>query len=331
MKKIVFSGVQPSGQLTIGNYIGALKQWSSMQNDFNCIYCIVDLHAITVKQNLYLIQKNIFDTVAMYLSCGIDPKKSIIFVQSHVPEHAQLNWIFNCYTYYNELKLMTQFKNKLKNCKNKINCGLLNYPILMASDVLLYKASFVPVGSDQKQHIELIRKIAKRFNIMHDKDFFILPKPIILRVGSRIMSLMNPSKKMSKSDMNKNNVISLLDHPKLIVKKISMAVTDSNNPPLIYYNSKEKSGISNLLNILSAISGKNIFTLEKEFKGKMYSDLKKETSKYLCQLLNNIQIKYYEYRKNEKFLKKIIKEGAFKARIQAKKNLKEVFKKIGLY
>lgn len=330
MKKIVFSGTQPSGTLTIGNYIGALSQWVDMQDKFFCIYCIVDLHAITVKQNSNILQKHILDTIAIYLSCGINPEKSIIFVQSHVPEHTQLNWILNCYTYFSELKRMTQFKSK-KLEKNNINCGLLNYPILMASDILLYNTSFVPVGQDQKQHLELSRNIANRFNILYNKLLFSIPEPIILKLGSRIMSLMEPNKKMSKSDVNKNNIISLLDHPTLVVKKINKSVTDSDNPPLISYNMKKKSGISNLLNILSNISGESIFDLEKKFKGRVYSDLKSETAHSVCNLLKKLQKNYYQYRKDENYLKKVIQEGAKKASKHAKKTLKKVYQAIGLY
>lgn len=332
MKKIVFSGTQPSGTLTIGNYIGALSQWVDMQDKFFCIYCIVDLHAITVKQNSKILQKHILDTIAIYLSCGINPEKSIIFVQSHVPEHTQLNWILNCYTYFSELKRMTQFKKKSNKLeKNNINCGLLNYPILMASDILLYNTSFVPVGQDQKQHLELSRNIANRFNVLYNKLLFSIPEPIILKLGSRIMSLMEPNKKMSKSDVNKNNIISLLDHPTLVVKKINKSVTDSDNPPLISYNMKKKSGISNLLNILSNISGESIFDLEKKFKGRVYSDLKRETAQSLCNLLKKLQKNYYQYRKDENYLKKVVQEGAKKASKYAKKTLKKVYQAIGLY
>lgn len=331
LKKIVFSGIQPSGSLTIGNYIGALNQWVNIQDKFNCIYCIADLHAITIQPNSDILRKNVFDTLALYLACGINPSKSIIFIQSHVSEHSQLNWILNCYTNFNELRRMTQFKNKYKNLKKNTNCGILNYPILMASDVLLYQTNFIPVGADQKQHIELIKSIAYRFNNkFNDDQLFKIPKPLILKRGSRIMSLINTNKKMSKSDINKNNVIFLLEEPELIVKKIHQAVTDSDNPPLINYNIKEKAGISNLLNILSAISGKSILVLETEFKTKMYSQLKHQTSEYLCDLLVSIQKKYYFYRKNKDLLKTIIENGAKKAKIHAQFTIEKVYKSIGL-
>lgn len=330
MKKIVFSGIQPSGQLTIGNYIGALKQWKKMQKKFFCIFCIVDLHAITSIQNSPInLRKNILDTLAIILACDIDYNKNIIFVQSQVPEHSQLNWILNCFVFHNELKRMTQFKDKYKMI-NKVNCGVFNYPILMSSDILLYNTNFVPVGSDQKQHLELSRIIAKRFNYIYKKNIFTIPKPIILELGSRIMSLKDPTKKMSKSDKNKKNIIELLDRPEIVMKKIKEAITDSNQPPIISYNVKNKTGISNLLDILSSITEVDISNIEKEFIGKSYNELKKKTSDVVCKFLINIQKKYYIYRKDEKFLKKIIHDGSIKAREKAKEKIKEIYNLIGL-
>lgn len=330
MKKNIFSGIQPSGILTIGNYIGALKQWKDMQENFFCIYCIVDLHALTIINNHHInLNKNILDTLALLLSCGINPNKSIIFTQSDIPEHTQLYWILSCFIYYNELNRMTQFKNKYKNHKNKINCGIFTYPILMAADILLYNTDFVPVGEDQKQHLELSQKIAKRFNdLTLNNNFFKIPKPIILEFGSRIMALKEPTKKMSKSDHNKDNIISLLDDPKLVFKKIKNAVTDSDNPPIIKYDLIKKIGISNLLSILSSLNNISIFDLEKNFIGKMYSDLKNQTADSICKFLLNLQNQYYEYRKDEKYLKKILKEGAYKAKKYAKKTIEQVYELI---
>lgn len=331
MKKIVFSGIQPSGGLTIGNYIGALKQWKKMQEKFFCIYSIVDLHAVTtIKNSTLVLKKTILDTLAMILACDIDYNKNIIFVQSQVPEHCQLNWILNCFVYHNELKRMTQFKDKYKIYYNNINCGLFNYPILMSSDILLYNTNFVPVGADQKQHLELSKNIAKRFNNLYNSSIFTIPEPVILKLGSRIMSLKNPMKKMSKSDKNKKNVIELLDEPTIAMKKIKESVTDSNYPPIISYNMKNKKGISNLLEILSSITEIDMSKLEKEFIGKSYSELKNETSNAVYKFLTHLQKKYYKYRQDEKFLKKIIQEGTIKARNKAKKKIKEIYKIIGL-
>ncbi|MBK4764812.1 MAG: tryptophan--tRNA ligase [Pantoea sp. Brub] len=328
-KPVVFSAAQPSGELTIGNYIGALNQWVQMQDNFKCMYCIVDLHTITVFQNSNILNKTILDTLAIYLACGIDPNKSIIFVQSHVVEHTQLFWILNCHTYYGELSRMTQFKNKITS-KKKINAGLFNYPVLMASDILLYNTDQVPVGEDQKQHVELSRKIAQRFNSKYG-NLFKIPDPVIANSGSKIMSLLEPNKKMSKSDCNRNNVISLLENPKYVIDKIKRAVTDSTYPPVINYDIKEKPGISNLLVILSYLTNTNITQLEKDFKGQMYSQLKHAVAEVVSSKLKNLQEKYQYYRNDEPSLKQIMLDGANKARLQARKTLIKVYKAIGLY
>lgn len=256
-KPIVFSGAQPSGELTIGNYMGALRQWVQMQDDYDCIYCIVDLHAITARQDPALLRKRTLDTLALYLACGIDPKKSTIFVQSHVPEHSQLSWALNCYTYFGELSRMTQFKDKSARYAENINAGLFDYPVLMAADILLYQTNQVPVGEDQKQHLELSRDIASRFNNLYG-DIFKIPEPFIPKAGARVMSLQDPTKKMSKSDDNRNNVIELLEDPKSVVKKIKRAMTDSDEPALIRYDVEKKAGVSNLLDILSGVTGQSI-------------------------------------------------------------------------
>ena len=250
-KPIVFSGAQPSGELTIGNYMGALRQWVNMQDDYHCIYCIVDQHAITVRQDAQKLRKATLDTLALYLACGIDPEKSTIFVQSHVPEHAQLGWALNCYTYFGELSRMTQFKDKSARYAENINAGLFDYPVLMAADILLYQTNLVPVGEDQKQHLELSRDIAQRFNALYG-EIFKVPEPFIPKSGARVMSLLEPTKKMSKSDDNRNNVIGLLEDPKSVVKKIKRAVTDSDEPPVVRYDVQNKAGVSNLLDILSS-------------------------------------------------------------------------------
>ncbi|MXP51291.1 tryptophan--tRNA ligase [Pantoea sp. SoEX] len=330
MKKIVvFSAAQPSGELTIGNYLGAIQQWVRIQDDFECIYCIVDLHTLTTHPNHELFNKSILDTLSLYLACGIDPNKSIVFVQSHVVEHTQLNWILSCFCYFGELSRMTQFKNKLMN-KNNTNVGIFNYPVLMASDILLYQTNKVPVGEDQKQHIELCRHIAKRFNDNYG-DIFKIPDTMISHTGKKVMSLIEINKKMSKSDYNRNNVIGLLEDAQSVKSKIRHAITDSENPPIIRYDIKEKAGVSNLLEILSGLTGKKIFELEREFKDKMYSQLKYEVSNEIVLILSNIQERYHYYRNNIPFLKQIMYEGSFKAKIKAKETIEKVYKALGFY
>ncbi|MBI0038216.1 MULTISPECIES: tryptophan--tRNA ligase [Gilliamella] len=327
-KPIVFSGAQPSGELTLGNYLGALKNWVSLQNEYDCVYCIVNQHAITVRQDPNKLRKATLDTLALYLACGIDPQKSTIFVQSHVPAHAELGWALNCYTYFGELSRMTQFKDKSSRHSENINAGLFDYPVLMAADILLYQANLVPVGDDQKQHLELSRDIAMRFNALYG-DIFTVPEPFIAKVGARVMSLQDPSKKMSKSDENRNNVIGLLENPKDVEKKIKRAMTDSDEPPVVRYDLKNKAGVSNLLDILTGITGKPIAELEKEFEGKMYGHLKTEVANQVIDMLTGLQAKYHQYRDDENYLLKIMQEGAQKARAKAEPTLKKVYDAIG--
>ncbi|MDI9278796.1 tryptophan--tRNA ligase [Pantoea sp. EABMAA-21] len=325
---IVFSGAQPSGELTIGNYMGALRQWVQMQDDFHCIYCIVDLHAITVRQDPAALRKATLDTLALYLACGIDPAKSTIFVQSHVPEHAQLSWVLNCYAYFGELSRMTQFKDKSARYSENITAGLFDYPVLMAADILLYQTNQVPVGEDQKQHLELSRDIAGRFNALYG-DVFKIPEPFIPKSGARVMSLLEPTKKMSKSDDNRNNVIGLLEDTKAVVKKIKRAVTDSAEPPVVRYDVKEKAGVSNLLDILSGVTGKSIPQLEQEFEGKMYGHLKGEVAEAVSGMLTELQERYHRFRNDEAFLNQVMRDGATKARAQAQETLKKVYEAVG--
>lgn len=327
-KPIVFSGAQPSGELTIGNYMGAMRQWVQMQDDYHCIYCIVDLHAITVRQDPTALRKATLDTLALYLACGIDPEKSTIFVQSHVPEHTQLSWVLNCYTYFGELSRMTQFKDKSARYAENINAGLFDYPVLMAADILLYQTNQVPVGEDQKQHLELSRDIAQRFNALYG-EVFKVPEPFIPKSGARVMSLLEPTKKMSKSDDNRNNVIGLLEDPKAVVKKIKRAVTDSDEPPVVRYDVQNKAGVSNLLDILSAISGKSISQLEQEFEGKMYGHLKGEVAEAVSGMLSELQVRYQRYREDEAFLEQVMRDGAAKARAHAQETLKKVYEAVG--
>ncbi|MCU5771850.1 tryptophan--tRNA ligase [Erwiniaceae bacterium BAC15a-03b] len=327
-KPIVFSGAQPSGELTIGNYMGALRQWVQLQDDFHCIYCIVDLHAITVRQDPVALRKATLDTLALYLACGIDPSKSTIFVQSHVPEHTQLSWILNCYAYFGELSRMTQFKDKSTRYEENINAGLFDYPVLMAADILLYQTNQVPVGEDQKQHLELSRDIASRFNALYG-DIFKVPEPFIPKSGARVMSLLEPTKKMSKSDDNRNNVIGLLEDPKSVVKKIKRAVTDSEEPPVVRYDIKEKAGVSNLLDILSGVTGKTIAELEQEFEGKMYGHLKGAVADAVSGMLTDLQARFYSFRNDEALLEQVMRDGAAKARAHAQQTLKKVYEAVG--
>lgn len=328
-KPIVFSGVQPSGELTIGNYMGALRQFAAMQDDYDCLYCIVDLHAITVRQDPAALRKASLDVLALYLACGIDPAKSTIFIQSHVPEHTQLAWILNCYTYYGEMGRMTQFKDKSARYAENINVGLFTYPVLMAADILLYNANQVPVGEDQKQHLEITRDIASRFNALYGENMFAIPEVFIPKSGARIMSLQDPDKKMSKSDDNRNNVITLLEDPKAVAKKIKRAVTDSDEPPAVRYDRENKAGVSNLLDILSGVTGKAIPELETEFEGKMYGHLKTEVAQHLSEMLTGLQERFRQYRNDEALLNKIAAEGAAKARIRAQETLKKVYDAVG--
>ena len=327
-KEIVFSGAQPSGELSIGNYIGALRQWVSMQDSYDSIYCVVDEHAITVRQDPKKLHEACFNTLAVYLAIGIDPEKSTVFLQSHVPEHAELGWILNCYSQMGELSRMTQFKDKSARYENNVTVGLFYYPFLMAADILLYKTNLVPVGIDQKQHLELTCDIAERFNNLYG-PVFTLPKPFIPEHGAKIMSLQNPEKKMSKSDDNRNNVITLLEEPKSIVKKIKRAVTDSDEPPVVRYDKVNKPGVSNLLDLMSSVTNIPISQLEQHFEGKMYGHLKGEVADAVVAFLEPVQKKYAELRSNEDYLLQVFRKGAEKARIRASQTLKEVQKTIG--
>ncbi|XBC39693.1 MAG: tryptophan--tRNA ligase [Buchnera aphidicola (Chaetogeoica yunlongensis)] len=330
VKKNVFSAIQPSGSLTIGNYIGVLREWIKIQQDYRCFYCIADLHAITVRRASNLLKKNILDVFAIYLACGINPSKSVVFLQSHVHEHSELHWLLTCYTYYGELSRMIQFKEKsLKYFKN-INSGLLNYPILMASDILLYNTDLVPIGRDQKQHMELVCRIARRFNKLYG-NIFKIPMSRIVHQGSNILSLSNPTKKMSKSDINVNGVIFLLDDIQSVIKKIKFAVTDSDTPPRIFYDMKNKMGISNLIDIFSGITGKEIVDIEREFYNKSYEFFKSEVARVVADFLIKFQKLYFNFRKNEEYLENLLNEGAKKASIHASVFLKKIKVLIGLF
>jgi tryptophanyl-tRNA synthetase len=327
-KPIVLSGAQPSGQLSIGNYMGALRQWVQMQDNYDCLYCIVDLHAITVRQDPSALRKACLDTAALYLAVGIDPAKSTVFMQSHVPQHAELGWILNCYTQMGELSRMTQFKDKSQRYENNVTVGLFDYPVLMAADILLYQANQVPVGQDQKQHLELTRDIAYRFNSIYG-NILTTPEPFIPPQGAKVMSLQDPTKKMSKSDENQNNVIGLLEDPKSIIKKLKKAVTDSEDPPVVRFDIENKPGVSNLLSLMHGATGRSFADLEASFDGKMYGHLKMETADAVVALLEPIQLRYKELREDESALLAVLQQGGEKAQARAEKTMSRVFEAIG--
>ena len=327
-KPIVLSGCQPSGQLSIGNYMGALRQWVDMQEDHDCLYMLVDLHAITVRQDPKVLHQACLDGLALYIACGIDPAKSTVFMQSHVPEHAQLAWLMNCYTQMGELNRMTQFKDKSAKNTSNINAGLYSYPVLMAADILLYQANQVPVGDDQKQHLELARDIATRFNNVYGKVFSI-PEPYIPEFGARVMSLQDPTKKMSKSDDNINNFVGLLEDPKKITKKIKRAVTDSDDQARIYFDTTEKPGVSNLLSLLSCATGTSIETLVSSYEDKMYGHLKSDVADAIVALLEPIQHKYHALRGDQTELNRIMHEGSEKASQRAAITLARAYEAVG--
>lgn len=325
-KKTIFSGVQPSGVLTIGNYLGAIKNWVQLQDEYNCYYCVVDLHAITVRQEAPELRKRCLDTLALLLAAGLDPQKNIMFFQSHVSCHAELMWILNCYTYLGELSRMTQFKEKSERHADNINAGLYTYPVLMAADILLFGSDLVPVGADQKQHLEITRDIAIRFNNIYG-DVFTIPEPYIPKAGARIMSLQEPEKKMSKSDENENAYISLLDPPDVIQRKIKRAVTDSDGE--IRY-SEDKLGVSNLISIYSAVTGKTFGEIETEFAGKGYGALKSGVADAVVEELKPLQERYAKIRADKAYLADVAKDGAQKAQGNAVKMLRKVQHKVGL-
>ncbi len=325
-KKIIFSGMQPTGLPSLGNYLGALKNWVKLQDDYNCVYCIVDMHAITVRQNPAELRKRCRELLTLFISVGLDPDKCIIYYQSQVPAHAQLSWVLNCYTYMGELGRMTQFKEKSKKHSENINVGLFAYPVLQAADILLFQADLVPVGEDQRQHLELSRDVAARFNSIYENTF-VVPEPYIVKEGAKIMSLQEPTKKMSKSDINgDNSVIYLLDEPNVIVNKVKRAVTDSGSE--VCY-SDEKPGISNLLNIYCAVTNKTISEAEKEFEGKGYGFFKQCVGETVADALKPIQERFRELTNDKSYIDNIIIKNGEKANYLALKTIRKVYKKIG--
>lgn len=324
-KKVIFSAIQPSGTITLGNYLGALKNWVTLQDEFDCIFALADLHAITVRQEPAKFRHNIMEAYALLLACGIDVNKSLFFMQSHVHTHAELAWVLNCYTQFGELSRMTQFKDKSAKHADNINAGLFTYPALMAADILLYQADMVPVGADQKQHLELTRNIAERFNSLYSPTF-VVPDPYIPKNGARIMSLQDPTKKMSKSDENANAWIALLDKPEDIMRKFKRAVTDSD--ACVRY-AEGKDGVNNLMGIYSAVTGRSFEEIEREFDGRGYGDFKTAVGEAVVEHLRPIQERYADYSKNKDYLEQCYRASAEKALAISLRTLRKVMKKIG--
>jgi len=323
----VLSGIQPSGRLTLGNYLGAIKNWLPLSASYDCHYMLVDLHAITVRQDPAVLRERCYEFLALYIACGLDPKDNVLFVQSHVPAHSQLGWILNCYTQFGELGRMTQFKDKSAKHADNINAGLFGYPVLMAADILLYDAAQVPVGDDQKQHLELTRDIANRFNNIYG-PVFTVPEPMIPPVGARIMGLQDPTGKMSKSDDAETNALYLLDSPDVIVRKIKRAVTDMDG--VVCFDIAAKPGVSNLLSILAATTGKTVAALEVEFDGKQYGAFKGAVADAVVDCLKPVQAKYAELREDRDGLRAVLKDGAERASVRANATLARVHEALGL-
>lgn len=323
-KKVVYSGIQPSGSLTIGNYIGALRGFSKLQEEYNCLYCIVDMHAITVHQEPKDLRKNTLDVLALYLACGLDPNKAIVYIQSHVPAHTELAWLLNTITGLGQLQRMTQFKSKSEKV-SEVEAGLLNYPVLMAADILLYQSSYVPVGEDQRQHIELTRDLAQRFNSRYSETFTI-PDILPPKIGGRIMSLQDPNYKMSKSDTNKDGYILILDSEDDTRKKIKRAVTDSLG--VIRYSNEQK-GVKNLIDIYSSFTGLSHEEVEKKYEDIGYGVFKEDLGEVVVEGLRPVRERFKEIREDKDYLEKVYRQGAEKASYLANKTLRKVYKKMG--
>lgn len=324
-KKSIFSGMQATGTLTLGNYLGALKNWVELEDEYECFYCVVDMHSITVRQDPAELRKRARALLTLYIAAGLNPEKNCIYYQSHVSAHAELSWILNCFTYMGELNRMTQFKDKSAKHTDNINAGLYTYPVLMAADILLFQADVVPVGSDQKQHLEITRDIAERFNAIYG-DVFTIPEPYIGKQGARIMSLQEPDKKMSKSDENLNASIYLMDDRDTVIRKFKRAVTDSDNQ-IIY--SDDKPGIKNLIEIYGLVSGKTVQETEKEFASSGYGDFKLAVGEAVADVLTPLQARFDELSKDKAYIDNVIKTNAEKANYFATKTLRKVQKKVG--
>ena len=324
-KKRVFSGIQPTGGFTLGNYLGAIRHWGQLQDDYDCIYSVVDLHSITVRQDPKVLRRQIRESAALLLACGVDPQKAILFIQGDVHQHAELSWILGCYTQFGELSRMTQFKDKSQKHPENVNGGLFTYPVLMAADILLYQTDLVPIGADQKQHLELARNIAERFNGIYG-DTFVVPDGYFPKVAARVMSLQDPTSKMSKSDENVNAKIMLLDDGDLIVKKFRRAVTDSGSE---IRAAEDKPGVTNLMSIYSACTGKSFEEIEREFDGKGYGDFKTAVGETVRDMLKPIQDRYQLILSDKEGLNAVLKDGAEKASVLAARTLAKVRRKVG--
>lgn len=324
-KKMIFSGIQPTGVFTLGNYLGAVRNWAPLQDEYNCIYSIVDMHALTVKRDPIAFRQKTLESYALLLACGIDPEKSIVFIQSHNPSHAQLNWILACSTQFGELSRMTQFKDKSKKHPDDVNAGLFTYPVLMAADILTYNADLVPIGQDQKQHLELARNIAVRFN-QRFGETFVVPEPYIPKVGAAIKSLQDPTKKMSKSDDNPNACVYILDDKDTIIRKFKRAVTDSESE-VCYRDGKD--GINNLITIYSSVTGKDFKSVESEFAGKGYGDFKLAVGEAVADHLEPVRTEFARLIADKAYLKKCYTEGAEKALKYSQRIVSKVYRKVG--
>ncbi len=325
-RPVIFSGVQPSGNLTIGNYLGAIKNFPIYSEQYKCFYCVVDQHAITVRQIPAELRRRTYETLALYIACGLDPEKNTLYVQSHVPAHTEMAWMLNCFTMFGELSRMTQFKDKSQKHADNINAGLFTYPTLMAADILLYQTDVVPIGADQKQHLELARNIAERFNQIYP-DTFVVPEPLIAKSGAKIMSLAEPTQKMSKSDENENAVVRILDAPDVIMRKFKRAVTDSEAS--VVFDPENKPGVSNLLTIYSCFSGKTIEEAEKEFEGKGYGDFKAAVGEVCCDKLIPVQEEFKRILADKAYLEEVMKKGSEEASYFARKTISKVKRKLG--
>ena len=327
-KKRILSGIQPSGDLTLGSYLGAIKNWAALADEYDCYYMLADMHTITVRQVPAELRRHTLTQVAAYIASGLDPEKNVLFVQSHVPAHAQLGWVLDCYTMFGELSRMTQFKDKSAKNADNINAGLFTYPALMAADILLYQADLVPVGGDQKQHVEICRDIATRFNGIYG-DTFKLPDPYIPQVGARVMSLTSPEKKMSKSDKDPNGCVYMLEKPEDILRKFKRAITDSDTERCVRFDRENKPGVSNLMSIYSAVTGKSFEAIEAEFDGKGYGAFKPVVGEAVVEMLRPIQEETRRLLSDKAYLEGVYRAGAEKASYVAEKTLRKVYKKVG--
>ena len=327
-KKVMLSGIQPSGDLTLGSYLGAIKNWVERTDEFDNYYFMADMHSITVRQDPVKLRRRTLEQLAQYIACGLDPEKNTLFIQSHVPAHAELGWVLNCYTMFGELSRMTQFKDKSAKNADNINGGLFTYPALMAADILLYQPDFIPVGSDQKQHVELTRDIAERFNHIYG-DVFKVPEPYIPKVGSRVMSLSDPTSKMSKSDKDPNGSIYLMEKPEDIMRKFKRAITDSDTEHCVRYDPEHKPGVSNLMSIYSAVTGKSYDEIEQEFDGQGYGAFKPAVGEAVAETLRPIREEATRILGDKAYLEGVYKTGAEKASYVANKTLRKVYKKVG--